>query len=145
MNFDDWLKWGWATRHTTSKEEIRNLLQVADRDLADSEAGLSADWRMNIAYNAVLALATAALAAIGYRVAREAHHYRTLQSLEYTIGLDRGTVSLLDAFRKKRNTTEYDMAGTVSDQEADEMVELAAELRARTEKWLRAQHSELTD
>lgn len=143
MNFDDWLKWGWVTKHTTSKEEIRNLLQVADRDLADSRTGISADWRMNIAYNAVLALATAALAAIGYRVARESHHYRTLQSLEYTIGLDRDTVDHLDAFRKKRNTTEYDRAGTVSDHEADEMLQLATDLRARVEKWLRAHHPEL--
>lgn len=143
MNFENWHKWGWVTKHASSKEEIRNLLQVADRDLADSKAGLSPDWRMNIAYNAVLALATAALAAVGYRVAREAHHYRTLQSLEYTIGLDRDTVNLLDAFRKKRNTTEYDLAGTVSNQEADEMVELAAELRARTEKWLETNYPEM--
>lgn len=40
-----------------------------DRDLADSEAeGLSPDWRMNIAYNAALQAATAALAAAGERI-----------------------------------------------------------------------------
>lgn len=121
MNLDDWLKWGWVTRQETSREEILNSLQLADRDLIDSRAGLSADWQMNIAYNAILALATAALAACGYRVAREAHHYRTLQSLEYTIGLDRDTVNELDEFRKKRNIAEYDMIGRVSDQEANEI------------------------
>jgi len=41
---------------------------VVERDLADSAAeGLSADWRMSIAYNAALQAATAALAAPGYR------------------------------------------------------------------------------
>lgn len=143
MNLEEWPKLGWATEHTTSKAEICNLLQVADRDIADSGKGVSADWRMNIAYNAALALATAALAACGYRVAREAHHYRTFQSLEFTIRLDTATVDELDAFRKKRNTTGYDMAGTVSDQEASEMVALAVRLRAMIQDWLRENHPDL--
>lgn len=34
---------------------MRDLLAVVERDLADSAAeGISADWRMNIAYNAAL-------------------------------------------------------------------------------------------
>jgi hypothetical protein len=47
------------------------LLHIADRDLKDCEAGgLSADWKLNIAYNAALQAATAALAASGYQAAR---------------------------------------------------------------------------
>jgi hypothetical protein len=53
MSLKDWLKSGWVVEHKTSPEEIRNLLGVADRDLADCHVeGLSSDWRMNIAYNA---------------------------------------------------------------------------------------------
>lgn len=89
MSLKSWLEWGWVTRHSTGAREIRDLLRIADRDIEDSQKGLSSDWQMNIAYNAVLALATAALAAEGYRVARESHHYRAIESLEYTIGLDR--------------------------------------------------------
>ena len=45
---------------------MRDLLGVAERDLADCGVpGLSADWRLNISYNAALQLATAALAAAG--------------------------------------------------------------------------------
>ena len=59
--------------------EIRELFAVADRDLADCEhPGLSADRRRNISYNAAQQLAKAALAAAGYRAAREAHHYRVV-------------------------------------------------------------------
>jgi hypothetical protein len=47
---------------------------------------LSPDWRLNIAYNAALQAATAALAAAGYRASREAHHCRAIQSLAFTIG-----------------------------------------------------------
>jgi hypothetical protein len=82
MSLPDWERNGWLTKHQTSRNEIRDLLQVVERDLADSAAeGLSADWRMNIAYNAGLQAATVALAAAGYRAARDAHHYRVIQSL----------------------------------------------------------------
>lgn len=82
MSLSDWERHGWVTRHTTSPREIRDLLAVVDRDLADSGVSiLSADWRLNIAYNAALQAATAALAAAGYRAERDSHHYRVIQSL----------------------------------------------------------------
>ena len=50
MSLPDWERNGWLQRHKTSPNEIRDLLAVVERDLADSVAeGLSADWRMNIA------------------------------------------------------------------------------------------------
>jgi hypothetical protein len=52
VSLQDWLKNGWLTEHKPSQQEIRDLLGVADRDLADcSTPGLSADWRLNIAHN----------------------------------------------------------------------------------------------
>lgn len=66
MSLLDWLANGWVTLHQTSRQEIGDLLNAADRDLADVEiTGLSADWRLNIAHNAVILSATAALAAAG--------------------------------------------------------------------------------
>lgn len=74
VNLNDWLKSGWLIEHTTSRQEITDLLGVADRDLADCRIPrLSPDWKLNIAYNAALQSATAALAASGYRPSREAH------------------------------------------------------------------------
>jgi hypothetical protein len=144
MSLKDWLKSGWLTEHKTSQQEIKNLLGVADRDLHDCKsAGLSADWRMNIAYNAALQTATAALAACGFRAARDSHHYRVIQSLAYTIGADKKLVAKFDQFRKKRNIGGYEQAGLVSDYEADEMIALANELREQTEHWLRINYPEL--
>jgi hypothetical protein len=81
MSLSDWHKAGWLTEHQTSKQEIADLLAVADRDLTDCQvAGLSPDRRLNISYNAALQVAAAALAAAGYRASREAHHYRVIQS-----------------------------------------------------------------
>ena len=144
MSLKDWLKNGWLVEHKTSPAEIADLLGVIDRDLDDCKtSGLSADWRLNIAYNAALQSATAALAASGYRAAREAHHYRVIQSLAYTIEADRELITQLDRFRKKRNIGEYDRAGTVSDHEAGGMVALAENLRDDVYTWLRAYYPEL--
>jgi hypothetical protein len=104
MSLTDWERNGWLSAHRTSPQEIEELFAVVERDLADSAArGISADWRMNIAYNAALQAARAALAAAGYRATREQHHYRVIQSLRETIGADVALVNALDAFRKKRN------------------------------------------
>ena len=60
MSLSDWGRNGWLTRHQTSATEVRDLLEVVERDLADSASeGLSPDWRMSIAYNAALQAATA--------------------------------------------------------------------------------------
>jgi uncharacterized protein (UPF0332 family) len=144
MSLQDWFKNGWLVEHKTSAEEIRNLLGVTDRDLSDCRAkGLSADWRMNIAYNAALQAATAALAVCGYRPSREAHHYRVIQSLAHTIGADAKLVSKFDRFRKKRNIGGYEQAGLVSDKEADEMIALAEELREQIYRWIQMNYPEL--
>lgn len=144
MSLQEWLRNGWVTEHRTSAQEITDLLLVADRDLADCRvAGLSADWRLNIAYNAALQVATAALAASGYRAVREQHHYRVIQSLALTIGIDAALVDQLDQFRKKRNIGGYERAGLVSDQEAQEMIALAVRLRYMVEDWLRQHYPAL--
>src|SRR5580700_10333794 len=101
-------------------------MAIVDRDLAASKTpGLHNDWSFNIAYNAALQLATAALAASGYQAERTNHHYRVIHSLEFTIGKDTATIRKFDVFRKKRNITDYERAGTISDVEAAEMRQLA--------------------
>ncbi len=144
MSLKDWLKNGWLVEHKTSRQEISNLLGVADRDLADCKAqGLSADWRMNISYNAALQTATAVLAACGYRASRDSHHYRVIQSLAYTTGADIELIRRFDRFRKKRNVGGYEQAGMVSDKEADEMIVLAQQLREEIYRWMQINHPEL--
>jgi len=144
MSLSDWLRYGWLTEHRPTASEIRDLLAVIERDLADCRVeALSPDWRLSIAYNAALQAATAALAACGYRASREAHHYRVILSLADTIGASSTSVARLDLFRKKRNLGGYERAGAVSRQEALEMIELAEELVADVRRWLANQHPEL--
>ena len=89
MSLEDWLRNGWLTEHEVGSEDIADLPGLADRDLAESQvAGLSPDWQLNISYNAALQAATATLAAAGYRASRGSDHYRVIQSLAHTLGLD---------------------------------------------------------
>jgi len=117
---------------------------VADRDLAACQTvGLIADWRLNIAYNAGLQLATAALAAAGYQAERVGQHYRVIQSLALTLHLDAGTLAEFDDYRKLRNTSDYERAGFISDTEADGMFKLALRLRTQVETWIHANYPAL--
>ena len=87
MSLESWLANGWLVEQDAGREEITNLLAIADRDLDQCAlCDLVPDWKHNIVYNAALQLATAALAASGYRARRETQHFRVLQSLAHTVG-----------------------------------------------------------
>jgi len=144
MSLTNWCNNGWLLEHKTSQQEISDLLNLANRDLADCESpGLSPDWQLSIAYNAALQTATAALAACGYRASREAHHYRIIQSLAHTVEADSNFINQFDKFRKKRNIGGYEVAGRISQHEANEMKALAKELRKQVDKWLKHKYPEL--
>ena len=144
MSLADWLRNSWLVGHKSSAEEIAGLLAIVERDLANAKlAALADDWKFNIAYNAALQAATAALSAAGYRAGREQHHYRTIQSLSLTIGWPAVKVDRFDRLRKKRNIAGYETAGIVSEREAGEMYELAAALRDDVVAWLKKEHAEL--
>jgi hypothetical protein len=98
---------------------------------------------LSIAYNAALQTAIAAPAACGFRSGREAHHYRVILSLRYSISADSDLINQLGQYRKKRNVGGYDMAGMISKKEADGMKELAKRLRLEVEACLRKHYPEL--
>lgn len=120
---------------------MRDLLGVLDRDLKDSAVDdISTDARVGMAYNAALKAGTIALAAAGYRASRDQHHFRVIQSLSLTIGATAAEVATLDAFRKKRNVSDYDRAGTTSEAEVGELRALATSLRERILAWVKTNH-----
>ncbi len=145
MSLADWARNGWLRPHATTPSQIRDLLAIVDRDLADAaRPDLSADWQFGIAYNAALKLCTILLYACGYRPEKNLAHYRTLQSLPLILGGGRASdADYLDTCRAKRNTAEYDCAGTVSLSEAAELCEFAGSLRTDVRAWLRKHHAAL--
>ena len=144
MSLEDWLTGKLIEIHRPSAREIANLLHISDRDLEKCQiTELGPDWRLSIAHNAALQTAIAALAAAGYRARKEGKHYRVIQSLALIINTDPTIIRQLDKFRQKRNISDYERAGLVTEQEAEEMVALAKQLRADVEQWLRIHHPEL--
>ena len=144
MSLSSYSRNRWIRRHDTSTREIADLLEPADRDIDQSQTpGLGTDWRFDIAYNAMLQSATAALAAAGFRAERANKHQRVIECLEFTVGLDKTTVRVLDRFRRKRHVAVYERIGAISELEAQEMTELARSIRRKVERWIRSEHPEL--
>lgn len=138
MSLAEWAKNGWLRPHKSSHIEIDNLLKIVDRDIHDANTkGLSDDWKFGIAYNAALKLCTILLHGSGYRSEKNLAHYRTIQALPLILGHKHSAnADYLDTCRKKRNETEYDMAGGVSREEVKELVTFCIELRLEVIKWL---------
>ena len=91
-------------------EAITRLLSAAKRNIADAQvAQISAENRFDAAYKAIIQLANAALLANGYRTltSKPGHHMTMLQTLGQTVGLDKDTITVLDALRKQRNVADY--------------------------------------
>jgi len=144
MSLENWLNDELIVRHRPSAGEIAELLHICDRDLEKAEIiALGPDWRLSIAHNAAVQAAKAALAAVGYRARKEGQHYLVLQSLAFTIKTDPATIKQLDKFREKRNISDYERAGLVTEHEAEEMIGLPKQLRDDVEQWLRAHYPSL--
>jgi uncharacterized protein (UPF0332 family) len=144
VSLADWLNENLITPYKPSTDEIVDLLRICDRDLEKVKISeLGPDWRLSIAHNAALQAATAALLASGYRARSQGQHYIVLQSLAFTLKLSPAVIKRLDKFRQKRNVSDYERSGAVTEQEAKEMVSMAAKLRVEVEKWLRTHYPEL--
>ena len=145
MTLQDWLSSGWLKQHATSRKEIADLLTKVDRDI--TEAGkeeITLDWRLAIAYNGCLGCATIALRASGYRIPGGAgQHYRTIQSLRFTVNPASDIIASLEAISRKRAIVSYDVAGTITESEVAEARSLAEELREELLAWLRKEHPDL--
>lgn len=142
MSFESWVKNSWLERLPSDAAEIARLLGLADGRLADYKkavaAGLSPDVQLTLAYDAIRACATASLRAAGYRVIRGSNeHYRTIESLEFSIDPGRKIIPTLDMFRKKRNIGSYDDHGLISQKDADATGKMASRLRKEVDGWIR--------
>jgi len=143
MSLEQWLRNGWLRPNSPTVAQIQQLLEVVDRDIADAQAsGLSPDGKFQHAYDAALQLCTVALLASGYQVPkRQGHHKRTIDSLQFTLGLKWAeTADYIERCSRLRGQAIYERTGVVSHEDADELSDTAKQLRADVVAWLKAQH-----
>ena len=77
--------------------------------------GLSADARFVMAYDAARTLSLMVVRAAGYRPRSFGGHYNTFLALEAADGAFAKLSAYFDSCRQKRNASEYDFAGGVTD------------------------------
>jgi hypothetical protein len=118
-----------------------------ERSLADSKVeAVSTDLRFISAFNAALCVATTAIRASGHRTVTQAGHpVNTIESLELTVKASSKIIQRFKPFNNKRNKSVYDVAGAVSEQELEAMVNLVNELKDETITWLQKLHPELLE
>jgi len=139
MNLRDLLNQGRLRQHKTSKKEIENLLALVRRDIKDAKVeGLSSDRRFVCAYNAVLQLATIFLYCKGYKPEGAGHHFTVFQAMKIIMGNNYYILAdYFDSCRSKRNITDYDYTGAISDSEVKELIEEAERFLEITINWLK--------
>ena len=146
MSLEQWLQNGWLRRSEPTLAEIQELLRVVDRDISNAQAvGLDADGRFQHAYNAALQICMIALRASGYQAPKGgSHHKRAIDSLRYTLGANwSDTADYIERCSRLRHQLTYEQIGLVSDEDADELLNTAKQLRADVINWLKANHPAL--
>lgn len=144
MSLVTWEVNGWLRPHSIAPKEMAMLLRAARADLADAGVDISPEWRFAIASNAALRFCTAALAAAGYRAAREQKHYRTIAALPLILGDEvQELTRFLDTCRTKRHEVTYEGVAAISESEAQELFEAVRELERVVLAWLGRAHPPL--
>jgi ketosteroid isomerase-like protein len=134
-----------VTRQPTAKKELDNLRSIVSRSLKDVTApGLSADARFIMAYDAARTLSLMIVRSSGYRPKAAGGHYNTFLALETADGQFARLSAYFDGCRIKRNASEYDFAGGVTDTDADGLLKTVQQFAIDAEAWIKAKHPTLT-
>lgn len=118
-------------------QRVKNSLDLAHRDVDTATRMLKNednDWAFNIAYNSMLQSVRALMFHMGYRPSSKNSHIAVVRFTEIVL-MDDYSV-LLDRIRRKRHRSVYDIAGTISNSEAQFVVEMALKLIQRVESEL---------
>jgi hypothetical protein len=127
-----------------SKAELDNLRSIVARSLKDvTAAGLSADARFIMAYDAARTLSLLIVRAAGYRPRSVGAHYNTFLALERADPAFAALSAYFDGCRMKRNSCEYDFAGGVSDTDADGLLTAVRKFAVDAEAWIKAHYQHL--
>ena len=147
MSLQNLLKIGQLEEHETNAEQVRRMLDSAERGITDArQESISPETRLDAAYRAITQLCMVALWSNDCRPAKSkpGHHQTMIQSLVHSIGLDRDQMLLLDTFRVKRNAIDY-TGDDVDDASVDECIEAADNLLRNVAQWLTNNKPELTN
>ena len=125
---DDLKRQGLIKILPVDQKKIENARTLALRDVTTARTLLDSnkDWAYNIAYNAVLQAGRALMFSKGYRPDGANQHISVVKFAE--LFLDEHDSIIFDRMRRKRNSSVYDTAGSITEGEAVFAVKQAEEL-----------------
>ena len=125
---DDLKRQGLIKILPVDQKKIEDARTLALRDVTTARSLLDSnkDWAYNIAYNAVLQAGRALMFSKGYRPDGANQHISVVKFAE--LFLDEHDSIIFDRMRRKRNSSVYDTAGSITEGEAVFAVKQAEEL-----------------
>jgi hypothetical protein len=130
---DNLVRTGLLKPEPPEQREFDSLVRSGSMRLRDAaNESLSFESRFDLAYNAVHALALAALRWHGYRPDRQ--RFVVFQALIHTLALAPETARILDKAHRTRNLAECEGALDVDDRLLAELLTAAAAVRAGIER-----------
>lgn len=129
----------------TDRDEVARYLAKIRRKLEDSKkSSISLDSRFDIAFEALLQIALAALRINGYRTTTEAGHQPlAIQLLPKSLGIEPGELRALDEYRKKRSIGLYEADFDPSESEVKAVIRTVERLLEKLTGHIRAARPEL--
>ena len=145
MSLDDMVRRGELERLPPTVGEILALVKTINRRIEDAANRTNhPETRLEQAYIAILNCALAALRAEGVRPARgPGQHVHTLESLRFTVGVEKERLGYYQTLRSLRHRGLYEGFTDVSKSQAEEAVTEASWLHDRLAAWLADGHPEL--
>jgi len=145
MSLENLFKIGQLKEHPVNPDEIRKLLDAAQRNLRDAgNRDISPETRFDCAYKTIMQSAIAVLMVHGYRPSTNVpgHQMTAIQALTHTINLDANRMSVLDTLRRKRNLNDY-VGADLDEDSAEACIREAVRLFDDVGNWIRDNRSEL--
>ena len=128
MPYQKLLKEGKIKTHHASGEEIKDILEIADRDLSFAKKSMAYnwDWSFAIAYNAALSASRAYMFKIGYRPLSAESHKIIWNFMLLSLSEEHhDQIHFFNRMRVKRNKNLYDHAGLISETEGRQIIRSA--------------------
>jgi len=138
MPYERLLKSNRIKPHRANQNEIKQLLQLATRDLNTAKRNLdeAPDWAYSIAYNSILQASRALMFFDGYRPRGSEQHATVVEFVEERLGARYAPqVRLFDQMRWKRHRVIYEVAGLISKNEAEQAIAFAKEFVEKKCDW----------
>lgn len=145
MSLDDMVRRGELERLSATVGEIPALRRTICRRIEDAaNPSNHPETRLEQAYTAILNCALATLRAEGARPVRgPGQHVHTLESLRFTVGVEKERLAYYHTLRSLRHRGLYEGFTDVSQSQAEEAVTEAKWLQDRLAAWLADRHPEL--